>query len=68
LTQYFFIDDEDNHYSRHKYMYDFSMIEELLFGAGFREVTRCSFAQGRVPDINILDNRPEDSLFVEATK
>jgi predicted SAM-dependent methyltransferase len=68
LTHYFFVDDEDNHYSRHKYMYDFSMIEELLLRAGFREVRRHSFAQGQVPDINILDNRPEDSLFVEATK
>lgn len=68
LTQYFFIDDEENHYSRHKYMYDFQMIEELLLRAGFREVRRCSFGQGSVPDIDILDNRPEDSLFVEAIK
>jgi predicted SAM-dependent methyltransferase len=68
LTQYFFIDDEDNHYSRHKYMYDFQMIELLLLRAGFREVRRCSFAHGDVPDIDILDNRPEDSLFVEAIK
>lgn len=68
LTQYFFVDDEDSHYSRHKYMYDFPMMEELLLRAGFRKVTRCSFAQGSVPDIDILDNRPEDSLFVEAIK
>jgi len=68
LTQYFFVDDEDNHYSRHKYMYDFPMIEELLLRVGFREVRRSSFAQGSIPDIDILDNRPEDSLFVEATK
>jgi predicted SAM-dependent methyltransferase len=68
LTQYFFNDDEDNHYSRHKYMYDFPMIVELLLRAGFREVRRCSFAQGSVPDIDILDNRPEDSLYVEAIK
>jgi SAM-dependent methyltransferase len=68
LTQYFFIDDEDNHYSRHKYMYDFQMMEELLLRVGFREVRRWSFTQGDVPDISILDNRPDDSLFVEATK
>lgn len=68
LSQYFFVDDEDSHFSRHKYMYDFSMIEELLVRVGFREVRRVSFAKGKVPDIDILDNRPEDSLFVEATK
>jgi predicted SAM-dependent methyltransferase len=68
LTQYFFVDDEDNYYSRHKYMYDFSMMEILLLRTGFREVRRSSFGQGHVPDINILDNRPEDSLFVEAIK
>jgi SAM-dependent methyltransferase len=68
LTQYFFIDDEDSHYSRHKYMYDFSMIQELLLRVGFRKIHRFTFAQGNVPDINVLDNRPEDSLYVEATK
>lgn len=67
LTQYFFVDDEDSHYSRHNYKYDIAMVEELLLRVGFREVRRSSFAQGQVPDIDILDNRPEGSLFVEAT-
>lgn len=68
LTQYFFVEDEDSNYSRHKYMYDFPMMEALLRYAGFRDIRRCQFAQGQVPDISTLDNRPEDSLFVEATK
>lgn len=68
LTQYFFVEDGDSHYSRHKYMYDFAMMEDLLLRVGFSKVTRCSFAKGEVPDLAILDNRPEDSLFVEATR
>lgn len=68
LRKYFFVDDEASNYARHKYMYDFSMISEILSEIGFREIRRCEFRQGRVPDIDLLDNRPGESLFVEATK
>ena len=68
LQNYFFVEDEDNHYSRHKYMYDFEMINLLLSEIGFRNITRCKYQSGRVPDVSILDNRPEESLFVEAYK
>ncbi|APF18896.1 class I SAM-dependent methyltransferase [Caldithrix abyssi] len=43
-------------------------LEKYLREAGFKKVYRCSFKQGRVPDIDRLDNRPEQSLFVEAVK
>jgi hypothetical protein len=51
--------------------------EEAVYGAlrkdelesvGFREVARCDYRQGRTPDLESLDNRPEETLFVEARK
>lgn len=68
LKNYFFVDRDDNFYSRHKYMYDFELLSGMLAETGFMEITRCHYQQGRVPDIEQLDNRPEDSLFVEAVK
>jgi SAM-dependent methyltransferase len=68
LKNYFFVEDGDSTYSRHKYMYDFEMLSELLSEIGFREITRRKFQEGDLPDVNLLDNRPEDSLFVEARK
>jgi predicted SAM-dependent methyltransferase len=68
LKSYFFVEDGGNVYSRHKYMYDFEMLSALLGEIGFREITRHKFQEGDLPDISLLDNRPEDSLFVEARK
>lgn len=68
LKNYFFVEHGDSVYSRHKYMYDFEMISGLLRQIGFHEITRCKFQEGNLPDISVLDNRPEDSLFVEARK
>lgn len=68
LKSYFFVEDHAAHYSRHKYMYDFPMLEALLSEIGFRDIVRRSFQAGEMPDVNLLDNRPEDSLFVEARK
>ena len=68
LKSYFFVEDGDNDFSRHKYMYDFDMLSAILSEIGFREITRRKFQEGKLPDINLLDNRPEDSLFVEASK
>jgi len=66
LTAYFFVDDDDSYYARHKYMYDYEMIAAILGEIGFRDVCRCGFRQGRVPDLDLLDNREDESLFVEA--
>lgn len=68
LQDYFFVEDGGNVYSRHKYMYDFEMLATLLSEVGFRDVTRRGFQEGDLPDVSLLDNRPEDSLFVEARK
>lgn len=58
---------ELGYFARHRYMYDFELLRERLSAIGFANIRRCAFQQGRVPDIEALDNRPE-SLFVEATK
>ena len=55
-------------YSRTLFTSDF--IEELLFMAGFRHVHHCPYKETRSPygDIVELDNRAQESLFVEAIK
>lgn len=68
LSDYFFVEDKDSYYARHKYMYDFELLGHLLESAGFRDIKRCSYRQGDTPDLGVLDNRPEDTLFVEARK
>ena len=65
---YFFNETKQDTYTYHRYLYDFEMLEQLLLLAGFSTVTRCGFRRGRMPDIQILDNRPEETLFVEAVK
>jgi len=68
LSDYFFVESDDSYYARHKYMYDFNMLVDALLQVGFQDIRRCSFRQGLTPDIEMLDNRPSDSLFVEAAR
>lgn len=53
---------------RHSYMYDFDILRQALHGVGFADVDNTGYREGRTPDIELLDNRPEQSLFVEAVK
>ena len=55
-------------YSRTLFTYDF--IEEVLAKSGFGNVRRCGYRQtmSRYPEIVELDNREQESLFVESTK
>jgi SAM-dependent methyltransferase len=62
-----FEDLELGHFARHRYMYDFEMLRDLVERTGLTSVRRCEFREGRVPDIDVLDNRP-GSLVVEAEK
>jgi predicted SAM-dependent methyltransferase len=68
LENYFFVNDKESFLARHKYMYDFELLKTLLEKIGFSQVTRCKYQEGRTSDIVILDNRPEETLFVEAVK
>ncbi len=54
--------------NRHHWMYNEHSMGRLLRGAGFREVVRCEYQQGRCPDLDKTDNRPVESLFMEAVK
>lgn len=68
LDNYFFVEDKDSYFARHKYMYDFNLLTQLLTRCGFKNIERYEFKKGKVPDLDLLDNRPEETLFVEATK
>jgi predicted SAM-dependent methyltransferase len=67
LRDYFFVEDE-NPMSRHRYAYDLELLGEALRAAGFEAVARREARQGRVPDLEQLDNREDYTLFVEAAK
>jgi predicted SAM-dependent methyltransferase len=49
--------------------FNFEFAHELLSNAGFSRVQQCAFREtaSAHPDIVTLDNRPRESLFVEAT-
>jgi SAM-dependent methyltransferase len=67
--RYFFKDSKPRaKFDRHKYLYDFELLEAALRKAGFSSIEKQSFQHGRVPDIEKLDNRPEETLYVEAVK
>ena len=55
-------------HSRVLFTHDF--LEELLLKAGFARVSRCQFRETASSHAGIveLDNRAEESLFVEAVK
>jgi SAM-dependent methyltransferase len=65
---YFFGWPDAGSLAQHRYMYDYEMLKALLERIGFVSVTRCRFREGHTPDIAFLDNRPEETLFVEAMK
>ncbi|MCW6159764.1 MAG: methyltransferase domain-containing protein [Candidatus Micrarchaeales archaeon] len=52
----------------HKWFYDYDDLALLLNDAGFRNIKRHKYREGKCPDINQLDNRPLESLYVEAEK
>jgi predicted SAM-dependent methyltransferase len=52
----------------HLWMYDAASLKSMLFRAGFAEAIVRGYREGRVPDCQILDNRPEDSIHLEARK
>ena len=66
LEFFFTTSKSTDYFSRHKYMYDFDLLRTLLAETGFIDIERCSYRQGKFPDIAKLDNRPEQTLFVEA--
>jgi SAM-dependent methyltransferase len=53
--------------NRHHWHYNESSLRKILGEVGFRESHRCGYREGRCPDLNLTDIRP-DSLFVESIR
>lgn len=51
-----------------RYAYDFDSLANLFQTAGFRRVERKAFGESRIPDIQFLDNRPDQMFYLEAVK
>jgi len=52
---------------RHWWLYNESSLRTALERAGFRDVERRAYREGRCPDVERVDTRPE-SLFMEAVR
>jgi ubiquinone/menaquinone biosynthesis C-methylase UbiE len=64
----YFFTDERTDLHRHRFMYDFESLRDALQEAGFVEVTKCQFRGGGTPDLDVLDNRSDETLFVEGVR
>jgi len=56
------------HRDPHLWMYDAASLSAMLLEAGFVNPLVREYRQGGVPDCDVLDNRPGESLHVEAEK
>lgn len=65
--EYFFT-GESGAYDQHHYMYDAELLMGMLRQQGFTEISERNYREGRVPDLEQLDNRPDQTLYVEARK
>jgi SAM-dependent methyltransferase len=52
----------------HRHIYDQFSLKALLKSCGFVDIFKRDFRQGEMPDIEFLDNRPEESLYMEARR
>lgn len=68
LEDYFLVEDLSSYLARHKYMYDFELLSALLMDADYRDIRRCEFQEGAVPDLKQLNNRLDETLFIEARR
>jgi SAM-dependent methyltransferase len=51
-----------------RYQYDFTLLKDLMEEAGVRNVRRCKFGEGRLPDLDQLDRLFNETLFVEGER
>jgi SAM-dependent methyltransferase len=67
LSYFFYSSEVRGQLSTRHYQYDFVLLRDLLASVGFRDVRRCAFRVGQVPDLDALDRMPSESLYVEAS-
>lgn len=60
--------DHANPKNQHQWMYTGSSLVQLMEKVGFVDVQIASFGEGNLPDLKKLDNRPENSIYVEGRK
>jgi len=65
--EYFFV-KRIGYFNAHKFMYDYELLASLMKRAGFARTGKCAYRSGATPDLETLDNRPEETLYVEAVK
>jgi predicted SAM-dependent methyltransferase len=65
--EYFFV-KRDGYFDTHKFMYDHELLASLLKRVGFSRTEKRAYRVGATPDLETLDNRPEETLYVEAVK
>lgn len=58
--------DQKRDKNRHHSHYNEASLSRMLTDEGFRDVRGRDYRDGRCPDLELLDNRPEITLFVEA--
>jgi predicted SAM-dependent methyltransferase len=68
LEYLFYSKEPRSNLSRRCYQYDFVLLKDLMEEAGVRNVRRCKFGQGRVPDLDRLDRLSRETLFVEGER
>jgi SAM-dependent methyltransferase len=49
----------------HKWMYTDISLKKFFEDQGFTEVRVCDYQKGRLPDVGMVDGRPETSIYVE---
>jgi SAM-dependent methyltransferase len=54
--------------NRHQWMYTEPTLVALLKAYSFIDVRPCAYKTGKCEDLEIIDNRPENSIYVEGTK
>ena len=52
----------------HHWHYNFNLLKSILEDIGFSKICSYGFREGECPDIEILDNRPDESFYIEAIK
>ena len=54
--------------NRHYWMYNERSLSRAMMDAGFQSTERRGYREGQCPDLELLDNRPGETLFIEAIK